>query len=667
MFEHALTALGALLDPLRLLALFAGMLVGMVFGMLPGLGGVAAVSILLPFVYYLDDYSGLAMLLGAVSVVYTADTITSVLLGAPGSPASAPTAIEGHALAKQGHAAQALGVGFLASMVGGLMGALILLFAIPIAGPIVLMLGTPELFMLALVGLFFASSMIGKDLAKGLAAACVGLFLGVVGPAQAAADFRYTFGQVYLLDGFSLTIVALGLFGVAEVISMLAAGGGIAQGRMKVSQWGEGFSEFWKNRFLILRSSLIGVFGGFVPAVGASASTWVAYGHAIRSSKEKSRFGKGDIRGIAASEGANNATVISDLVPTVLFSVPGGPAAAIFLGALFSFGYYPGPRMIRQNPDIMFLIVWSVALTSIVGALICFVLAPLLARLTRIPFALIAAPLVLIMVIGAYQATSTMGDIFMLFSLGAIGWMMKHAGWPRAPALVGFVLASPMEQYFWLTNQLHGWSWLLRPGVLIIASIILIPMALSLYRKINSSNNSNQIDAETDSISTETETDTDTDTVKNTDTNTATAEPEKSVELVMALLACVVFAFALWGLQDFNATSRAMPLLALLPGLPLALWLLFKARGPIQRSAGPIHRELVVLLVLISYAFAVWAIGLSVPTIALLLWMLTVKAQMRLWTAALYAAVIFSLTHWLFSVLRGDAPAGALLQMGSLL
>ena len=220
------------------------MIVGMIFGMLPGLGGVAAVSILLPFIYYLDAYSGLAMLLGAVSVVYTSDTITSVLLGAPGSPASAPTAIEGHALAKQGQAARALGVGFLASMVGGLVGSLVLLFAIPVAGPIVLMLSTPELFMFALVGLFFASSMIGKDLAKGLAAACLGLLLGVVGPAQAAADFRFTFGQVYLLDGFSLTIVALGLFGVAEVISMLATGGGISQSRIEVASWRDGFHDF---------------------------------------------------------------------------------------------------------------------------------------------------------------------------------------------------------------------------------------------------------------------------------------------------------------------------------------------------------------------------------------------------------------------------------------
>ena len=667
MLEHALTALDALFDPMRLLALFGGMLVGMVFGMLPGLGGVAAVSILLPFIYYMDDYSGLAMLLGAVSVVYTSDTITSVLLGAPGSPASAPTAIEGHALAKQGHAAQALGVGFLASMVGGLMGALILLFAIPIAGPIVLMLGTPELFMLALVGLFFASSMIGKDLAKGLAAACLGLFLGVVGPAQAAADFRYTFGQVYLLDGFSLTIVALGLFGVAEVISMLASGGGIAQGRITVSRWGEGFKEFWTHRFLVLRASLIGVMGGFVPAVGASASTWVAYGHAIRSSKDKSRFGHGEIRGIAASEGANNATVISDLVPTLLFSVPGGPAAAIFLGALFSFGYYPGPRMITQNPDLMFLIVWSVALTSVVGALLCFAITPMLAKLTRIPFAIIAAPLVLIMIIGAYQATSTMGDIFMLLSLGGVGWLMKHAGWPRAPALVGFVLAGPMEQYFWLTNQLHGWSWLLRPGVMIISLVILIPLLMSLVRWLQSryaergQDNTIQKKASTELP----------DTYDRSDVSAATSPPaigpapDRAIELILALLTSVVFAYALWEMQGFNKTSRAMPLLAVLPGLPLALWLLVRAvKGKPLAATARDYAEPVILVTLIAYALAVWAVGLSIPTIALLFWMLKGRARMRWWTAALYGGLIFFLTHVLFSVLRGDAPAGALIQWG---
>jgi putative tricarboxylic transport membrane protein len=641
MIDHALVALDALFDPLRLAALFAGMMVGMVFGMLPGLGGVAAVSILLPFIYYLDDYSGLAMLLGAISVVYTSDTITSVLLGAPGSPASAPTAIEGHALAKQGQAARALGVGFLASMVGGLIGAMVLFFAIPIAGPIVLLLSTPELFMLALVGLFFASSMIGKDLAKGLAAACLGVLLGVVGPAQAAADFRFTFGQVYLLDGFSLTIVALGLFGVAEVISMLAAGGGISQQKMEVSNWGEGFRDFWRNKWLVLRASFIGVLGGFVPAVGASASTWVAYGHAIRSTKDKSKFGKGEIRGIAASEGANNATVISDLVPTLLFSVPGGPAAAIFLGALFSFGYYPGPRMITQNPDLMFLIVWSVALTSVVGAAVCFAITPMLARLTSIPFAIIAAPLILIMVVGAYQATSTMGDIFMLFALGALGWMMKHGGWPRAPALVGFVLSGPMEQYFWLANQIHGWSWLARPGVLIISSVIIIPLVLSGVRWLRTRRTPGEEGPG--------------------DEDAPPPDVNHSVALVLALFASAMFLYALWEMFTFNPTSRLMPALAIVPGLPLVLWLVFRGWREYRNDFSSDAGELSILGVLMLYAVAVWAIGLSIPTVALIAWMLLVRARMRIWTGLVYGSVVFMAVWILFDILRGDAPVGALL------
>jgi TctA family transporter len=351
-----------------------------------------------------------------------------------------------------------------------------------------------------------------------------------------------------------------------------------------VSNWGAGFRDFWDNRWLVLRASIIGVFGGFVPAVGASASTWVAYGHAIRSTKDKSKFGKGEIRGIAASEGANNATVIADLVPTLLFSVPGGPAAAIFLGALFSFGYYPGPRMITQNPDLMFLIVWSVALSSVVGAALCFAITPALARLTRIPFGIIAAPLILIMVIGAYQATSTMGDIFMLFGLGALGWMMKHADWPRAPALVGFVLAKPMEQYFWLANQIHGWSWLLRPGVLIIASFIVIPLLLALWRRVRSRGEA-RADVAAQAL------------------DLPDTQDRKAVSLILAALVSVAFAYALWEMTGFNPSSQLMPSLALLPGLPLALWL---------------------------------------------------------FPGLIYGAIVFAVVLLLFDILRGDAPTGVL-------
>lgn len=649
MFEHAASALGALLEPMRLLALFGGMFVGLILGMLPGLGGIAAVSILLPFIYLFDAYAGLAMLLGAVSVVYTSDTITSVLLGAPGSPASAPTAIEGHALAKQGQASRALGVGFLASMVGGLMGAVVLFVAIPVAGPIVLMLGTPELLMFAFVGLFFASSMVGKNLKKGLAAACLGLMLGVVGPATAAADFRFTFGQVWLLDGVSLTIMALGLFGIAEAISMLATGGGIAGNRMVLGKRSDGVRDFFEHKWLILRSSVIGVFGGFVPAVGASASTWVAYGHAIRSAKDKSRFGKGEIRGVASAEGANNATVISDLVPTLLFSVPGGPAAAIFLGALFSFGYYPGPRMVSQNPDLMYLIVWSVALASIVGAAICFFIAPYVAKLTRIPFAIIAAPLLLIMVLGAQKSTGTMGDLYLLFGLGLLGWMMKYADWPRAPALVGFVLAGPMEQYFWLSNQLHGWAWLTRPGVLIIGSIIVIPLALSGWRLVRAHGAKAAAGTAVGVAPVEEDLD----------------EPghTRIVAAVLAAIVMAVFGYAMWEMQRFNPTSQLLPGLAIYPGFVLSALLLIQALRALPGAAWGDFREHRFLPVLIMYPAAIWAFGYSLPTLVLIGWMLVFCAGMRLLGALIYGGLVFGLILGMYRMMRADLPVGRILDI----
>jgi TctA family transporter len=654
MWHHALDALATLLDPMRLLALFAGMAAGIVFGMLPGLGGVAAVSILLPFIYLMDNYSGLALLLGAISVVYTADTITSVLIGAPGSPASAPTAIEGHALAKEGEAARALGVGFLASMVGGILGALVLLVAIPVAGPIVLMLGTPELFMFAVVGLYYAASMVTSDRLKGLAAACFGLLLGVVGPAPAAADFRYTFGQAYLLDGFSLTVVALGLFGIAEVIAMLASGGGISAGRSVLTHWGSGFSDAWKHRWLILRSSFIGIFGGFVPAVGASASTWVAYAHSMRSAKDKSRFGHGEIRGIAAAEGANNATIISDLVPTLLFSVPGGPAAAIFLGALFSFGYYPGPRMVNENPELMFVIVWSVALASVIGAAICFAITPLVARLTEIRFAIIAAPLVLVMVVGAYQATGTIGDVFMLMVLGTIGWMMKHAGWPRAPVLVGFVLAKPMEQYFWLTIQLHGWSWLLRPGVIIIAAMIIVPFLLALWRSVRSGSGSG---ATTPAIEEEAIV-----------TRLPVTHAERpALELALAVVIVAAFAYAIYETLGFAPDAQLLPSVAIYPGLAFSLGVLGVLVRRLASAETPATPEPLIetryLLVLVGYVVAVWAIGFNIATVALLVWMLLACAGMRIATALLYAALVFGGIHGLMYLMKLQPPTGSLINV----
>ena len=431
MWEAAGTALVALLDPFRLSMLFLGLFAGGIIGMLPGLGGVGAVSILLPFVLKLDPFSGLAVLLGATGVVYTSDTIAAILFGTPTSASSGPTAIEGFAMARRGEAGRALSGAFLASMIGGLIGAVVLTLSIPIAGPLVLALGSAELLMLAIVGLAYASGLVGDSPAKGILSAALGLFLGTVGVAPSAPELRFTFGEPYFLDGFSLTIVALGLFGVAEVIVMLGQRGAIAQQRFRLSGWIEGVRDVVRQWKVVAMGSVIGVIFGVIPAIGASASTWIAYGQAVSTAKDRSMVGKGDPRGMLAAEGANNATITTDLVPTLLFAVPGGPAAAIFLGALFVYGYYPGPRFVQMNLDLMFLIVWSSAIAAVLGAALCFAVSPWIARITRIDFGLVAAPLIVVILLGSFEAKKSTLDFVALLGFGVLGWLMKRAQFPR--------------------------------------------------------------------------------------------------------------------------------------------------------------------------------------------------------------------------------------------
>ncbi|HEX5779677.1 MAG TPA: tripartite tricarboxylate transporter permease [Xanthobacteraceae bacterium] len=577
MWAEAATALVAFADPYRMGMLMIGLLAGGIIGMMPGLGGIGAVSILLPFALTLDPFSGLAVLIGATGVVYTSDTISAILFGTPTSASSGPTAIEGFALARRGEAGRALGGAFLASMIGGLIGAVVLTLAIPIAGPLVLALGTGELLMLAIMGLAYASGLVGDSPIKGLLSAAIGLFLGTVGVAPSAPELRFTFGFPYLLDGFALTILALGLFGVAEVIIMLGQGGAIAQQQFKLTGWADGARDVIRHWKVVVMGSFIGVIFGVIPAVGASASTWIAYGQAVASAKDKSMTGKGDPRGMLAAEGANNATITTDLVPTLLFAVPGGPAAAVFLGALFVYGYFPGPRFVQMNLDLMFLIVWSSALAAILGAALCFLASPWIARLTRVDFGLVAAPLIAVILLGSFEAKKNVLDFYALFGFGVFGWLMKRAQWPRAPLLVGFVLAEPIERNFWLAYQLHGWTWLKSPIVIALIGVVILHVALTFRRALAARKLATAADQPV--------------------REKTSLTPD--IGLLLAAAATGLFGAAILMSFDLAFDSRLVPLLAAVPGLIAALAVATsRLRGDTAPVAWPPRREATQLALL---------------------------------------------------------------------
>jgi len=223
----------------------------------------------------------------------------------------------------------------------------------------------------------------------------------------------------------------------------------------------------------VVRGSLFGVWAGILPGIGATAGSWMSYGHVVAMARDRERFGKGDIRGVIAPESANNSVEAGDFIPTLLFSGPGGAPSAILLGALFFYGIQPGPRMVQENLDLIFTIIWSFAIANTIGAALCLFLSPALAQLTWIPFARLAPAIVVTIFFGAFQSSQHFGDIYAMLGLGILGWLMKGLGWPRAPFLVGFVLTKPTEQYLWLSISRYGFEWLLRPGVIALGLLLL--------------------------------------------------------------------------------------------------------------------------------------------------------------------------------------------------
>ena len=485
MVESAVAALQALFAPEQLILLLIGIVAGLIIGLIPGLGGTGAVAILLPVTYGMDPEQALALLIGALAVVHTSDTVAAVLLGAPGSASASVTMLDGYAMAKQGQAARALSLAFLSSMAGGILGAIGLTLAIPLARPLVLSFGSPELFMLTVLGVSLAAVLSRGNIAKGLTAGFLGLLLGMVGTSPTTAESRFTFGSLFLADGLSLVAVALGVFGLAEIasrIGQLDKPGAVVE---LTGGWISGIKEWLGYWGQVLRGALIGIWAGILPGVGATAGTWLAYGQAVATAKDKRTFGKGDPRGIVGPESANNSVEAGDLIPTLLFGIPGGVPAAMLLGMLLTYGIQPGPAIISDHLDLMYLIVWSFAIASVVGALLCFVGTRGLASITKVPFAILGPGLVVVMLLGAFQEGGQLGDLWVMLALGVFGWLLKQTGFPRAPLLIGFVLAIPMERYYFLTaNVYSGLSWMLRPWVLVFLAVLVVPALVAGIRRV---------------------------------------------------------------------------------------------------------------------------------------------------------------------------------------
>lgn len=485
MVDTLLQALTELLSLKHLAYMFLGLFVGLLIGILPALGGIAGLSLLIPFIYGMDQVSALAMLIGLLAIMPTGDTFSSILLGIPGGSSSQATVLDGFPLAKKGEAARALSTAFISSMFGGVFGAVVLTGFVFIARPVILAFGSAELFMLALLGLSMVAVLSGRSLVKGIGACCIGLVIGSIGAAPATGEFRMVFDVEYLYDGIPLVVVGMGVFAIPEIVDLMRSNQAIA-GEMPLGKgWTRGIRDWASNWFLSLRCAAVGCTVGVIPGLGGSVVDWIAYGHAVQTSKDTSQFGKGDIRGVIAPESANNAMTGGAMLPTILFGIPGSGAMAVFLGCMVLIGIEPGPSMVTTDLHLTYTMIWSLALANIFGALACVALARPIAGLTKVPFQYMAPFLMVMIAFAAFQSTRSVNDLLALLALGLVGVLMKRFGWSRPALLIGYVLAPQAETFLYQAVQFNGWSFLGRTGVIIIGLLTLASVIFGLRNRVD--------------------------------------------------------------------------------------------------------------------------------------------------------------------------------------
>jgi TctA family transporter len=467
-----------LMEPHRLMFLGLGCIMGLVLGIVPGIGGLAGTAMLLPFTFHMDPYSAFALLLGLGATTATGDPIPAVLFGVPGGAASAATVLDGYPMAKRGEAGRALSAAYMSSMMGGIFGALLLAISIPILRPVMLFIGSPELLAFSILGISMVAVLSGNAPLRGLTAGCFGIMIAMIGTDPQTGTLRWTMDSLYLWDGLPIVPLLLGVFALPELCDLLIGRVAIAANTSKANiykgQW-QGVKDCFDNWWLIMRCSWIGGGIGSIPGISASVVDWLAYGHALKTEKGASEtFGKGDVRGVIASESSNNAKEGGALVPTVAFGVPGSATMAILLGAFLIHGLVPGPDMLTKHLSITYSMVWSVALANILGAGLCYAFSPQFAMIATLRYTLILPAVLGIVYIGAFEASRQWGDLITLLFFGLVGWIMKQCKWPRPPLILGVVLGDTIERYMFISIERYHLSWILRPvvAVLLVMSIV---------------------------------------------------------------------------------------------------------------------------------------------------------------------------------------------------
>jgi putative tricarboxylic transport membrane protein len=448
---------GVVLQPSNLLFCLIGVLIGMFIGVLPGLGPAATIAILLPVTYTIDDpVTVVIMLAGIYYGAQYGGTITSVLLRLPGEASSVVTVFDGFALAKKGKAGTALGIAAIGSFTGATVSIVLMSLVAPLIAGWALGFGPPEYAALALLGVLLVATVGNGNALKALITAAVGLLLATLGRDSFTGTERFTFDSLQLADGLNFVVIAMGLFGVAEILHNLEQRAGKAQPPATVGNVWPNKAELKQSSGAIGRGSVIGFVLGVLPGGGAVLASLVAYAAEKRRAKDPSRFGRGAIEGVAAPETANNAAATSSFIPLLTLGIPANASIAMLYAALLIAGVRVGPSLVEDNPDIFWGVINSMYIGNLFLLLLSIPLVGIFVRLLRVRPAILAPLTALITVLGVYTLNNSVFDIFVMMFFGVVGYLMKKTGFEPGPLVLAFVLGALVEDNFRRSMLLFG-------------------------------------------------------------------------------------------------------------------------------------------------------------------------------------------------------------------
>ena len=438
-----------LTNPINLLLIFGCVVVGIIFGALPGLSTLAAISICLPLTYGMDLGISIAML----TAIYVGGTsgglVSSIMLNMPGTAAAIATCFDGRPMALKGEAGRALGIGIFCSFMGSLIGIAVLVFLSPVMAAFTIKFGPWEMFSVTLLSLSLISSLVGKSLTKGLISAIVGVMISTIGMAPIDSARRYIFGITELTAGFTIVPVLVGFYAMSEILLISSRGEGSESTKMitdfKLRGFGFSIAEMAGQAGNIIRSAFVGIGIGILPGIGAATSNIVSYSIAKSSSRYPEKFGTGIIDGLVAPETANNATIGGSLIPLLTLGIPGDGTTALVLAAFMLQGVTPGPLLFDNQAPAIYMIFSAMILASFIMLAVMFFGIKGFIQILKVPMYVLMPVIVVLCIIGAYAVNFTTFDAWALFVFGIIGIVMKKFDIPIPPLILGFILGRPFE------------------------------------------------------------------------------------------------------------------------------------------------------------------------------------------------------------------------------